>query len=468
MANQATAPRERRSTVAGSDCNQRRTLLTRALLSMLLWLAAPIAVHAMDCNRAMKTPVTDVTLPGSPFMALPSADGCWLFVSLSQESGADHAGLAVLRRVDGAVTVTRTVSLPGTPAGMALTHDGTLLMVANGPGVLFFDVERLKTEGSEALIGVWRQLGFVRPTSIYVGVTADDHYLLVSNETAGTISVIDLAQTRSSRFAKIRVVGSVAVGGAPVGLALSSDDRFLFATVQFVNDAGWANQCPREGGSTGTADHPMGAIVVIDMTRAASDPGKSVLRRVPAGCNPVRVVASQTGRVYVTARGSNALLAFTERELTGTGPDPKAAQVAVGTSPVGVALIDGGRQIVVANSDRFNTGAAAPSLYVMASAGVGLSSTPAFGMMPIRGFPREIRATADGHSLLVTNFSAGTLQIVDLGHALWDFVSSRGQRSDRFSEPDFSAILGSNLTAPGLHRRKFDRPAGATRRREAA
>ena len=235
-----------------------------------------------------------------------------------------------------------------------------------------------------------------------------------------------------------------------------------------MNDAGWANQCKREGGPTGTANHPMGAIVVIDMKRATSDPSKSVLRRVPAGCNPVRVVASQTGRVYVTARGSNALLAFTERELTGTGPDPKAAQVAVGTSPVGVALIDGGRQIVVANSDRFNTGAAAPSLYVMASAGVGVSSTSAFGMMPTRGFPREIRATADGHSLLVTNFSAGTLQIVDLGHALWDFVSSRGQRSDRFPEPNFSAILGSNLTAPGLHRRKFDRPAGATRRREAA
>jgi hypothetical protein len=140
----------------------------------------------------------------------------------------------------------------------------------------------------------------------------------------------------------------------------------------------------------------------------------------------------------------------------------------VDASPVGVAVIDSGRKIVVANSDRFNTGAAAPSLYVIASARVAVNSTPAFGMIPTRGFPREIRATADGHSLLVTNFSAGTLQIVDLGRALWDFVSSRGQRSDRFPESDFSATLGSNLTAPGLHRRKFDRPAGATRRRAAA
>ena len=467
MANQATAPRERRSTVAGSDCNRRRGLLRRALLS-LLWLAAPIAGHAMDCNRAMQSPVTDVTLPGSPFTALPSADGCWLFVSLSHESGADRAGLAVLHRVDGAVTVQRTVRVTGTPAGMTLTHDGTLLIVANGPGVLFFDVERLKTEGSDALIGAWRQVGHAWPTSIYVAVTADDRYLLVSNETAGTVSVIDLAQTRRSRFAQTRVVGSIPVGDFPVGMALSSDDRFLYATAQSVTDAGWPKQCQRESGLTGTADHPMGAIVVIDMVRATSDPGKSVLRRVPAGCNPVRVVASETGRVYVTARGSNALLAFTQSELTGAGPDLQATQVAVGTSPVGVALIDGGRQIVVANSDRFNTGAAAPSLYVMASAGVGVSSTPAFGMMPTRGFPREIRATADGHSLLVTNFSTGTLQIVDLGRALWDFVWSKGQRSDRFPESDFSATLGSNLTAPRLHRRKFDRPAGATRRREAA
>jgi hypothetical protein len=69
------------------------------------------------------------------------------------------------------------------------------------------------------------------------------------------------------------------------------------------------------------------------MKLATSDPGKSVLRRVPAGCNPVRVVASQTGRVYVTARGGNELLAFTERELTGTGPDPRATQVSSWTRP---------------------------------------------------------------------------------------------------------------------------------------
>lgn len=88
--------------------------------------------------------------------------------------------------------------------------------------------------------------------------------------------------------------------------------------------------------------------------------------------------------------------------------------------------------------------------------------------MPTRGFPREIRETADGHSLLVTNFSAGTLQIVDLARALWDFVWSSGQRSDLFPESDFSATLGSNLTAPRLHHRKFDWPTGAMRRREAA
>ena len=428
MARPTTAPRERRDAAAGgNDYHQRRALMTGVLLGMLLWLMGPIAARATECNRAMATPVMHVTLPGSPFTALPTADGCWLFVSL--ESSTAHPGVAVLGRGDGTVTLKRMLGLPGSPAGMALTHDGTVLVVANGANVFFLDAGRMTTGVGNPVLGYWAE-GHDQPMSIYVSVTADDHYLLVSNEAVGTVSVIDLAQTRRSRFAQVRLVGSVAVGDGPVGLAFSSDERFLFATVQSVNAAGWSNQCKPEGNPTAVADHPEGAIVVIDMKLAASDAGKSVLRRVPAGCNPVRVVASRhTGRVYVTARGSNKLLAFTERELVGSGPDPRATQVAVGASPVGVAVIDDGRKVVVASSDRFNSSAAAASLYVIDSARIAVDSTPVVGMIPSRGFPREIRATADGHTLLVTNCTAGTLQIVDLSRAPWDFALNIGQPS---------------------------------------
>jgi DNA-binding beta-propeller fold protein YncE len=327
----------------------------------------------------------------------------------------------VIARGNGGLTLKRMVSLPGWPMGMVLTHDGTLLIVADGPNVVFLDVGRLTGGNSNPILGYWGVGGAPRPGSVYVSVTADDRYAFVSNEALGTISVIDLAQTRRSGFAQMRVVGSIAAGVGPLGLAFSSDQRFLFATVLSVKDRGWSNRCSPENDPTAATDHPEGAIVVVDMKVATTNPGASVLRRVPAGCSPARIVASrETGKVYVTARGSNELLTFTERELAGStaAADPRGKGMTVGQSPVGVALVDSGRKIVVAGSDRFHTGTAGAALYVVDAARVGVNAMP-LRSIPSSGFPREIRTTADGRTLLVTNFDGGSLQIVDLERALW-------------------------------------------------
>jgi len=415
VATQTIIPKQRSVAAAGSyRC---RALLPGVMLVTLLWLAGATAVHATECNRAMASPLVHVTLPGSPFTALPSADGCWLFVSLTQP----RPEVAVIARANGGLTLKRMVSLPGWPMGMELTHDGTLLIVADGPNVVFLDVGRLTTGNSNPILGYWGVGGASRPGSIYVNVTADDRYVFVSNEALGTISVIDLARTRRSGFARMQVVGSIAAGVGPLGLAFSSDQRFLFATVLSVKDRGWSNRCSPENDPTAVADHPEGAVVVVDMKLATTNPGASVLRRVPAGCSPARIVASrETGKVYVTVRGSNELLTFTERELAGsTGvADPRGKAMAVGQSPVGVALVDSGRKVVVAGSDRFHTGAAGSALYVVDGARVGVDAMP-LRSIPSSGFPREIRTTADGRTLLVTNFDGGSLQIVDLERALW-------------------------------------------------
>jgi DNA-binding beta-propeller fold protein YncE len=407
-----------RSAPANGRC-RRLALLPGVMLVTLLWLVAPNALRASTqpvngCNQAMANPLVHVMLPGSPFTALSSADGCWLFVSLTQP----RPEVAVIARGNGGLTLKRMVSLPGWPMGMTLTHDGKVLIVADGPNVVFLDVGQLTTGNNNAILGYWGIPG-VRPGSIYVSVTADDRYVFVSNEALGTISVIDLAQTRRSRFAQVRVVGSIAAGDGPLGIAFSSDKRFMFATVLSVQGMGWSNRCSPENDPAAVADHPEGAVVVMDMKLATSDPSRSVLRRVPAGCSPARIVASpETGRVYVTARGSNELLTFTERELTASAASAQAEHMTVGQSPVGVALVDDGRKVVVAGSDRFHTGASASALYVVDCAKIGSNRTPV-GSIPSQGFPREIRATADGRTLLVTNFDGGSLQIVDLERALW-------------------------------------------------
>jgi DNA-binding beta-propeller fold protein YncE len=368
----------------------------------------------------MASPLVHVMLPGSPFTALPSADGCWLFVSLTQP----RPEVAVIARGNGGLSLKRMVSLPGWPMGMVLTHDGKVLIVADGPNVVFLDVGQLTTSNSNAILGYWGIPG-VRPGSVYVSVTTDDRYVFVSNEAVGTISVIDLAQTRRSRFAQVRVIGSIAAGVGPLGITFSPDKRFLYATVLTAQGIGWSNRCSPENDPTAAADHPEGAIVVVDMRLAVSDPARSVLRHVPAGCSPTRiVVSSETGRVYVTARGSNELLTFTERELSDSAAGASGERMAVGRSPVGVALVDQGRKVVVAGSDRFHTGGAASALYVVDAARIGPNGTPVESI-PSQGFPREIRATADGRTLLVTNFDGGCLQIVDLERALWAPVRKR-------------------------------------------
>ena len=404
------------------------TVKSPVVLVLLLLVFAPLVAQATDCNRATLDPITHVGLPGSPFTALPSADGCRIFVSLSSGTSGSGPGVAVLSRGDGVISVERVVPLRGEPTGMTLTHDGKLLIVPNGAGVAFLDAHRLEAGKADAVLGYWgddRQA----PGHIYASVTADDRYLFVSNEAAGTISVIDLAAAYKTHFSRDQLIRKIGIGSGPVGLALSTDERYLFATVQEIKNFGWPMRCRPEADPNAAPDHAEGALVVIDAQRMISDPGRSVLKWVSAGCNPVRVVTSaEKGQVYVSARGSHALLALAEAQLTNPGYDAIAAQVPVGTAPVGIAVIDGGRKVVVTNSDRFGNGAAnTQSLFVVDFAGVGTGAAAHIvGVLPAKGFPREIRTTADSRTLLVTNFTAGTLEIVE------SVCSRRSRRSCSF------------------------------------
>src|SRR6478752_3696379 len=78
---------------------------------------------ATDCNAPSRDASVTVPTPGNPFQALPSVDGCWVFVSITR--GADNAsGIAVYRRAKGTLSLVRETRLAGSPAGMALTSNG--------------------------------------------------------------------------------------------------------------------------------------------------------------------------------------------------------------------------------------------------------------------------------------------------------------------------------------------------------
>src|SRR5262245_15916533 len=121
----------------------RATLLVLAVLSIVSAPAQkPAPSQTANCNVPTPEPIVHVTVASNPFQALPTADGCWAFVSLSG-TPETRPQIALLKRAGGAVSVTRELPVPhGNPTGMALTHDGKLLAVAAGPGVAFFDVNR--------------------------------------------------------------------------------------------------------------------------------------------------------------------------------------------------------------------------------------------------------------------------------------------------------------------------------------
>ncbi|HXW45947.1 MAG TPA: hypothetical protein VEL03_14225, partial [Streptosporangiaceae bacterium] len=159
----------------------------------------------------------------------------------------------------------------------------------------------------------------------------------------------------------------------------------------------------------------IGTLTVISVARAEQDPAHSIVARTVAGCNPVRVITSANGSVvWVTARASDALLAFSAARLLTDPGHALLADVRVGELPVGLALVRGGSLVVVADSDRFDVPGARSSLAVVDVADA-LAGRPALlGYLPAGGFPREMALEPGGATLLVTNYSSGQLEAVDV------------------------------------------------------
>jgi DNA-binding beta-propeller fold protein YncE len=365
-----------------------KTVLGIALATLIWSSTAALA----DCNQPTPDPVTHVPVPGHPFSAIPTADGCNIFVSLT-DAKASH--LLVLKRDNGIVTVLHNLAALGQLTGMALSPDGHFLAAANGAGVTLFQTDKL-------ISGDEKPMGYLNDRSgagsIYAGFSPDQHLLFVSDENNQSITVYDFKGLFMGKGAN--PVGEIHTGAAPVGLAFSLDGKLLYSTSEVASSTG---ACSEGGGRT----HGPGILMVIDVAKAAIAPSDAVLARADAGCSPVRVTLSaDSTRAYVTARGQNQLLVFDTAKLQAGGA-ALVAQIPVGTSPVGVAAAKD--NIFITNSNRFG-GSANQSISVVDAQNLSAPQTN----IPAGGFPRELKLTADGNALLVTNFASGSVEFVDL------------------------------------------------------
>jgi DNA-binding beta-propeller fold protein YncE len=381
---------------AGRSPSRADTAPARAIVPARVPGCSTAAAPAPELTRV---PTAMESAPGSPFGVVVTEDGSWSFVAMSGD-----ASLGVFRiGRSGLPDMVHRVSLTGPPVGETLTHDGRYLLAADSAnGALVISVARAEAGQADAQAGTLGS-GTGDAGAIEVAVSPDDRFAFVSLEDWASIAVYNLRRALEKGFSSADLVGMIPVGIAPVGLAVSPDGRWLYAT----------SEAAREGPVSAAGG---GTLTVIGLRRAETDPAASVVATVDAGCSPVRVITSANGSVvWVTARESDRLLGFSAARLRTDPARSLIASVEVGEAPVGLALVDSGSRIVVADSNRFSASGAASSLAVVDVADALAGRAALSGYLPAGGFPREMALAPDGRALFVTNFSSGQLEVVAVG-----------------------------------------------------
>jgi DNA-binding beta-propeller fold protein YncE len=371
-----------------------------------------------------------IALPGQPFGVVDSPDGQWVFVSLANSRSGETSGLAVLRNRDHQLAIQHIVKMSDALSGLALTHDGSRLVAIAGDTVLFFDTQKL-TAGEANPVVQRLSLG-ANVGGVCANITADDQTLFVSDEAAGTITVINMTGLHpAEKKVTAVVVGEIPVGLSPLALVFSPDERWLYVTCEVAPpDWHWPEKYKSE--TNPNVQVPEGAIMVVDVARAKKDPSHGVVTKIPAGGSPVRSAISPTGdRLFVVARNSNAVFVFDPAKFS---TDPAHAQlgvIPVGAAPVPIAIIGTADdlKVVVGNSNRFGPNANRPStLTVIAPAKTGEGVGAVLGTIPAGAFPRELRLSHDGHTLFLTNALSDTLQVMDAQHLPMDATSLKSDK----------------------------------------
>jgi DNA-binding beta-propeller fold protein YncE len=330
-------------------------------------------------------------VPGSPFGAAVLPGGRYAVVAVE---GAKTSDVAVFG-LRGKPRLVRLVPLPGPPdaTGLAISHNGRYLAVTQDPGTTVLNLPALLAGHDNPVLGVLKDGG---AGTIEAAFSADDRYLFVSDEYSPALSVFNVAKALKAGFAARGVaVGKLPLGPAVVGSVLSPDGRYLYVT--------------SEAASNRVAN---GVLQVVNVAKAETDPAASLVAAVNAGCQPVRVALSDHGAlVWVTARGSDALLAFDATSLRTNPAHALRADVRVGPQPVGVVLVAGGRFALTADSARF-TAPNRPQTLSVVDTRAALAGRPALtGTIPAGKFPREFGYDPVTGEVVLSNYLSGTVEV---------------------------------------------------------
>ena len=353
----------------------------------------------------------DVAVPGRPADAVATADGQMLFVSLVTGENEDTGSIAVLTCSAGQYEFTHQLSLPDAPFGLALSHDGKVLLVADDRQVVFIDAAALRT-GRDVVLGKISDVTDLRsPQSIWVNFSPDDRFVFVSDEHHDTITVIDRHAAETSGYSRTAIVGAIPVGLAPIALTFSHDGNYLFTTSEIAPLSGsWPSECLQEGVPQPQARPlPAGEIITIDVAKAERAPASSVVGVTRAQCSPVRLDLSPDGATaWVPNRASNTLIGYSTSALVHGNAGPQAV-IPVGAGPVPVLALPDGRYVLVGEANRFASSGTPQGFLDV----VDVTSKSVMGRIAVGSFPRNLTLTNFG-SVILTNYGTQTVSIFDV------------------------------------------------------
>jgi DNA-binding beta-propeller fold protein YncE len=335
-----------------------------------------------------------VRVPGQPW-AVVTAKGGWSFLTLPSGSGSS---IAVMRDGSGlSPSFVRSIAVEGAPRGATITPDGRYLLAGDNAGAVVIDVAQAEQGGPNPIAGSLTSPG--GSGGDQVRLTPDGRFAFVTMQSSNTVAVFNLQAAIASGFGSSHFVGTVPLGLGPVGMSVSPDGRWLYATT-----------------SNRSKHSEQGGLSVIDVRRAETNPASALKATVSAGCVPIRVITTHSGQyVWVTARDSNMLLAFSSAKLLSDPRRALIARVRVGQGPIGLTPYHNDR-IIVADSNLHTRKGATANLGVV-DASAALAGKPALlGVIHAGLLPRQFAMEPGSTTLLVTNSTSQQLQAVDIGN----------------------------------------------------
>ena len=342
-------------------------------------LGLPGCTTATATAANLRSSTATTALGGAPF-GVAVTSGHYSFVTTGN-------AVEVVRNGPGlASEVVRAITVHGAGKGIAITANGRFAIAAAGSGAAVINVAAAESGLADPVAGF-----LTSPNgsgAVEVLISPDDRFAFVTLQNSAEMAVFKLVGGRG--FGRSDFVGYVPLAAQPVGM--TTDGKWLYVVTL------------------------TGKLEVLNLGKAEKDPAGSVVAIVGDGCGWARATASGNGKViWVTARQSDALLAFSAAKLRKDPAHALIATVMVGETPLGETLVDHGAQILVADSNLNHRPGVLSSLAVVSTA-KALSGKPdaLLGYLPVGPVLRQFAVEPGGHVVLVTVQGAGRLEAVNI------------------------------------------------------